>query len=136
MTVWTPGAESELSTSTPGLQILSGKTGEALTRMDAIFLDGDTSEYLQTDANVSARQLCDGLAIYDAASGSQVLIFRKGLIIPGATLVKGTLYVASRTPGGVETLADLTTGDMIIKIGFAVSTTVLDVNIEVTGIIL
>jgi hypothetical protein len=51
-------------------------------------------------------------------------------------LTPGTVYCLSGTPGGICPLADVTTGDDVIILGVALSTTVLDVQINDTGVTL
>jgi hypothetical protein len=51
-----------------------------------------------------------------------------------AVLTKGSAYYLSETPGGIQPVADLTTGENVCQLGIAKSTTVLAVRIVAPGV--
>jgi hypothetical protein len=59
-----------------------------------------------------------------------VTVHKRGAITIGATLTAGTAYYLSDTPGGICPLADLLSGEYVVLLGLAASTTVLNVNIQ------
>ena len=54
----------------------------------------------------------------------------------GATLTAGVAFYLSDTPGGICPVADVGTGEYATVLGFATSTTVLNLKIQESGVAL
>lgn len=112
--------------------------GATITAGQTVYKDATTGKYKLSDCDsaTAADKDCDGIALNGASDGQPLSVVSKGTVTVGGTLVAGTVYVASATAGGIAPLADLTTGDDEIVLGVATSTTVLDLDINVTGVTL
>jgi hypothetical protein len=108
-----------------GDTIAAGKTITVVDRL-AELSDADAS---------AALAATEGIAITPGVDAGFGLIATGGsVILVGATLTVGTLYIASDTPGGIKPIADAVTGDYITLIGTASTATQLDLAINATGI--
>lgn len=102
-----------------------GTAGAAITAGQVVFKDTN-QQYQLADADDVALDEAYGIALNDAASGQPLTVaLSGGNITIGATLTAGTAYYLSGNPGGIAPVADLATGDRVILLGLASSTTVL-----------
>lgn len=114
-------------------EIVRGTAGATITAGQAVYLDtASTGEWLLADsdsATVIARGSAKfGIALNGASDGQPLAIQTGGDITIGATVVAGTAYYLSDTPGGICPIADLATGDYITLIGIATSTAVIKID--------
>jgi hypothetical protein len=121
-----------------GALVAHGTAGAALTAGQVVYLDEATSTYKLSDSNsaTAAVRDVDGIALHAAASGQPIAVHTRGPITIGATLVAGQTYAASETPGGIQPVADLGSGEYPTILGMATSTTVLNVKIQTAGVAL
>ena len=85
------------------------------------------------DASAAVRETV-GVSVNAAAvAGQPVSYIKDGDLAFGAILTKGETYCVSGTPGGICPRADVTTGDDLIIIGVASSTSNLQVGLRDTG---
>jgi hypothetical protein len=63
-------------------------------------------------------------------------VHESGPLTVGATMTAGVAYYLSDTAGGICPVADLATGEYPSVLGIATSTTVLNVNIQTSGVAL
>lgn len=110
--------------------------GATLTQGQPVYLDAATSTYKVSDANGAGAKSCDGVTLNAASAGQPIAVEKGGDLTPGATLVPGTTYCVSETGGLICPQADLTTGDDVIVLGVAKSTTVLSLHPQVPGVTL
>ena len=107
-----------------------GVAGAAITAGQLVYLDATTNTWKLSDANVSATVSdVDGIAVVSTANGGPVtVVTRDEDLTLGGTTAKGTIYIASATPGGVAPAADLTTGwfGVVIAIGKSTTKVVFD----------
>ncbi len=89
---------------------------------------------VDSDSATAEARIPVGIALNSAGANQPVLIQTAGDITIGATLVVGTIYVASDTPGGIHPALDLETGDYVTIIGVAISTSVLRLAITHSGV--
>ena len=61
-------------------------------------------------------------------------VLKSGDLTIGATLTAGTAYYLSDTAGGICPLADVGSGEYVVLIGIAKSTSVLAVDIQYPGV--
>ena len=103
-----------------------------------LYLDGTDGKLkpADNDSATAAVRRAIGIALNGAANGQPLAYLTAGPITIGATLVAGTAYYLSDTPGGICPVADLTTGEYPVLLGLATSTTVLNVSIQEAGVAL
>lgn len=118
-------------------EIEHGKAGATETAGQALYLD-ETDKRLKIADNdgAAAVRKVRGLALNGASNGQPMAIIRRGPVTIGGTLVAGTTYCLSSTPGAICPQADVATGDDVVIIGVALSTTVLNVAIQHPGVTL
>jgi len=120
-----------------GAQTTTGISGATLTAGKPVYLDNTTKTWKLADANGTGEALVpEGISLNGASSGQPVSVLLKGPITIGATLTAGTAYYLSDTPGGICPLADVGSGENVVLIGIAASTTVLNVDIQAPGVTL
>lgn len=119
-----------------GVVVADGTAGTAISAGEAIYFDKTTGKMLLSDANASGAKTCAGIALNSAADGQPVKYQKSGPITVGGTLVAGTVYAVSATAGAIAPLSDITTGDDVIILGVAKSTTVLQLDIQTPGVTL
>lgn len=112
----------------------SGTAGAAITQGQPVYLDAATIKLLPADADLVASADVVGIALNAASTGQPVTYQTSGPITIGATVVVGTAYFASTTAGGVCLESDLASGDFATFLGFATSTTVINVDIKASGV--
>lgn len=117
--------------------IENGFAGAAITAGQVVYRDANNKYQLADNDNASAivRQP-RGVALNGAATNQPLAIIRSGDVTIGATLTAGTAYYLSSTAGGICPLADLASGDDVVLLGLAKSTTVLAVDIQISGVTL
>ena len=120
------GTDAVTSTGTAGATIVAG---------DVLYKDlTDGGELKLTDADAALTAVIAGIAVSGAADKQLVSYQHGGPINPGGALVKGTIYVASVTPGNIAPQADLVSGDFVSILGVAISTTEIQLKINNSGI--
>ena len=84
----------------------------------------------------AAKAKVVGIALNGGAVGQPIAFQISGQINLGATLVVGTTYVSDGTgnPGKIGPEADLGSGDFPTILGIAISTALLELNIQAGGI--
>jgi len=115
----------------------SRNAGASLTAGQAVYLDTSSNTYKLSDADsaTAAARTVTGVALNAASSGQPVAVLTGGLLTVGATVAVGTMYTGSATAGGICPVADLTTGAYPTAIGWAVSTTQINVVINASGVV-
>ncbi|MGE4321930.1 MAG: hypothetical protein AB7E60_02750 [Sphingobium sp.] len=115
-----------------------GVAGAVITAGQIVYLDRATRKYLLADNNSAtlAARSPRGIALNGAASGQPLAVHTGGPITIGATLTAGTAYYLSDTPGGICPVADLASGENAVLLGMSTSTTVLNVDIQNSGVTL
>ncbi|MEQ1956009.1 hypothetical protein [Mesorhizobium sp. CN2-181] len=120
-----------------GAEIEHGIAGATETAGQALYRDAVDSRLKVSDNDgAAAVRKVRGLALNGAANGQPMAIIRRGPVTIGGTLVAGTTYCLSSTPGAICPQADVASGDDVVIIGVALSTSVLNVDIEQTGVTL
>lgn len=118
-----------------GAVVANGTLAGVTTAGQMVYKDAN-GKYALADADsvTAAQRVPAGIALNGGAADQRVAVQTGGDVTIGATLVAGTFYYVSDTPGAICPLADLETGDYIVQVGYAVSTTVLRINIVATGV--
>lgn len=101
-----------------------------------VYLDSTDNEHKAADANASvttARAV--GITMTPGVDAGHGLIAKGGsIILVGTTMVVGTNYYVGPTAGEIIPEGDLTTGDIVTRLGTASTATQLDLSIVSTGI--
>lgn len=115
-----------------------GRAGATLTAGQVIYRAATDAKYklADNDSGTAEVRRPRGIALHGASDNQPLAILRKGDITIGATLVAGTTYCLSSTPGAICPQADLASGDDVVIIGVAKSTSVLAVDIQISGVTL
>lgn len=108
--------------TTDGLAGAVISAGQAVTR-------SVTGRFVLSDNDAPNLKQVDGIALNGAADGQPLRVQTGGDLTLGATLTAGTAYYLSGTPGGICPVGDVTTGDDVILIGIARSTSVIALRI-------
>ena len=110
-----------------GSQVSSGTADIAITQGQSVYLDTTTLTVKLADADALASAPTNvGVSLNAAAAGQPVTYQTTGPITIGATVATGTAYYVSTTAGGICLESDLATGDFPLLLGFATSTTVIN----------
>lgn len=112
----------------------SGIAGATITAGQAVYKDANGKYQLADADGAAALRVPTGIALNGAAVNQPMFVARSGAVTIGATLTAGTAYYLSDDPGGICPLADVTGGDYIVLIGLATSASVLNVDIQATGV--
>jgi hypothetical protein len=116
----------------------TGKAGATVTAGQAVYLDSADTEYklLDADSLPSGGVSSVFMALNGASDGQPITVLQSGDVTLGAVMTAGTTYCAADTPGGIAPQADLTTGDSVIVLGVAKSTSVLAFRPIISGVTL
>ena len=105
-------------TAIAGVAITAGKlVYKSATDQKLYLADGDSA--------VAAARDVVGLAVVSSAAGPTcTYITEDPALVLGGTVVNGTIYVLSATPGGIAPAADLTTGwyTTVVMVGTSTTT--------------
>lgn len=121
-----------------GAVVEQGTAGATITAGQAVYKDSTTGKYALADSNSATAEarVPRGIAMHGASLNQPLAIQRAGPITIGATLTAGVAYYMSDTPGGICPVADIGSGEYATLIGIATSTTVLNVDIQASGVAL
>lgn len=110
--------------------------GAAVTAGQVVYKEAATGliKLADCDSATAEAKVPYGIALNGAAIGQPVAVQISGDITVGGTLVGGTAYYLSDTAGGLRTTPD--TGDLVVLLGLAKSTTVLTLRIQNSGVTL
>lgn len=117
---------------------MNGIAGATIAQGKTLYLDSADGKYKLADcdsATIAARSTV-AIALNAASDGQPITVLEEGPITIGATLTAGTAYYQSPNAGGICPLADVLTGDTVTLIGIASSTTVIEVDIQESGVTL
>jgi hypothetical protein len=116
----------------------SHRAGEALAQGKQVYFDSTAKKWMLADSNsatAEARQ-ASGTALNAAALNQPVAVAKNGSKVTiGATLVPGTDYYLSDTPGGICPIADVGTGEYVCRVGMALSAADLQLDYLYTGVV-
>lgn len=114
-----------------------GTAGATITAGQVVYKAAATGKYGLADSNSGTAEVkvARGIALHGASDGQPLTILTAGDITIGATVVAGTAYYLSETPGGIQPVADLGTEDVVF-LGIAKTTAILEVRIMIPGVTL
>lgn len=121
-----------------GSTVEHGAAGVAITAGQIVYRDPTTKKYLLADSNSAtvAARTPRGFALNGAAANQPLGVLTAGPITVGGTLTAGVAYYLSDTAGGLCPVADVGSGEYSSIMGIATSTTVLNVDIQSSGVAL
>jgi hypothetical protein len=113
----------------------TGTAGAVIAAGDTLYLDGTTLKLAQADSLVKAA--CVGIALNGAATGQPVNYLVAGGINPGCAVVVGTYYcVSDNAAGKIAPNADLGGTAYPTGLGFATTTSRIEVTINASGVVI
>lgn len=121
-----------------GSSVDHGTAGATITAGQVVYKDDATGKYLLADSNSATAEARDpdGFALNSASTNQPLAVLKGGPLTIGGTLTAGVAYYLSDTPGGVCPVADVGSGEYSVLLGMATSTSVLDVDIQPSGVAL
>lgn len=110
--------------------------GASVSAGQPVYKDAADSKHKLADANLSAAAAdVKGIAVTPGVDAGYLFIAVSGsIILVGTTMVVGATYYLSPTAGSIIPEADLATGDRVVRLGTASTTTQLDLDIKNLGI--
>lgn len=123
-----PGADAVFKTNLAGGAIPAGKS---------VYLDPDDDRLKLADNDAVDAQEHDAVGISvnaSAVAGQPVTWIKSGDLAFGAILTKGETYCVGGTAGDIVPRADVTTGDELVILGIASTTSNLKVGVRDTNI--
>lgn len=115
----------------------TGIAGATITAGQTVYKDAADGKFKLADSNAAGLNSVYGIAAHASLSGQPLTVVRDDpAFVPGATLVAGTFYALSETPGGIQPVADLATGETVVMVGIAKSTSVLYLKLVTPGVTL
>lgn len=108
-----------------------GIAGETILAGQAVYENlSDGRIYLASCANVTSATKV-GHALNGAGVGQPVKVHYRGGLESTATIVKGTAYFLSATPGSICPFADLVSGNFVVYMGKGDASSMFGVNPDV-----
>ena len=112
----------------------TGTSGQTITAGQAVYRDATDNKIKLADANSSlAVAAAVGISLHGSAADQPIDWVQGGDIDLGATLVPGTIYVASGTAGGIAPSADIASGWWVTTLGVATSASNLKISVFASG---
>lgn len=110
----------------------SALAGETVAAGKALYISSTTKKFMLADSNSATAEArkATHIALNSASLNQPLVGLRGGDVTIGATLVAGSAYYLSDTPGGICPVADVGAGEYVCMLGLAKSTSVLSVDIQ------
>jgi hypothetical protein len=116
-------------------QMIDGILGATVTAGQTLYLDVTTNTWKLADANASVTTATvGGIAMNGGSSGQPVKVANGGSLNPGFTVVVGTTYVQSATPGAIAPIADIASGYYPTIIGVGITASNLALILKNAGV--
>lgn len=131
---WTGSAWDDLSTVQAASKVINSYTAdEALSARDVLYISAadNVSKALATNTSQSYAM---GLAVASAADTAPVEVQSEGVMTGFTGLTAGArYYLDASTAGAITSTIPTGTGNTVVQIGYAKSTTALHIHIEQMG---
>jgi len=123
-------------TGANGTVVDRGVAGATITQGQTLYKDtSDAGKLKLADADFQATAVLAGIALHGAVADQPIEYAMGGLLDLGTTVVAvGTYYTASATAGGICPVADLASGDYCSGVGWGVTTTRIEIRINVSDV--
>jgi hypothetical protein len=116
---------------------MQGTAGETITAGKAVYLSPTTKKWMLADSDSVTTAARDAVAV--ALTGSSlnqpIVVQKGGDVNPGATMIAGVSYYVSNTAGGICPDADVGTGEEVVLVGIATTTTNLALQFKSSGVV-
>lgn len=119
---------------------VQGIAGETIAQGKAVYKSSSTGKWMLADSNAASAEARGsdvsnvGIALTGSSLNQPIVVHKSGDLTLGATMTAGIPYFLSDAPGGVCPIADVGSGEYVVQIGIATSTTVLAVKPVYTGV--
>lgn len=123
-----------------GAPTKTGVAGAAVAAGEVVYLDtATTGKWQLADSDAASAEARGqtaniGIALNSAAANQPIVVQTGGAVTLGAVLTAGTAYYLSDTPGKICPLTDVTGGDYFVLLGLAASTSVLNLDVQYSGV--
>ena len=108
--------------------------GEAISEGQLVYLDTVSGKYKLAIATAEASANVVGVAVTSAALDGYFLMQSSRNYFAGTTLVAGDPIYLSATAGAICPHADLVSTNYVTLLGHAISTSEIEISLDVTGI--
>lgn len=115
----------------------TGIAGASITAGQTVYKEAATGLFKLADSNSATveQKAIYGVALHAASTGQPLTVVKDDPnFTPGATVVVGTTYWLSETPGGIQPIADLGAGEQICMIGIGKTTSTMVLKLWNTGV--
>lgn len=107
-----------------GMQMMSVEVGEAVTMFQPLYVDS-TGTYSLAQASDTDKDEVAGVCYSTSSAGGTGLLLPQGARVDlGSILTKGVTYCLSTNSGKIAPQSDLTTGDAVVPIFWAETTSI------------
>ena len=107
--------------------------GEAVTPVMPVYQL--TGQYFKADCTTGSKAEVRGITLINGdLNGPSILVPNGSKLNLGAVLTQGLPYYVGATAGTLVPYTDLVSGNYVTRVGFAESSSVLRVDIDITGI--
>jgi hypothetical protein len=117
-----------------GASIVYGTAGETIAAGKVVYL-ASTGLWMLADNNAAAAlRTPGGIALTSSSLNQPIVVCDRGPVAFGAIFTAGLAYYLSATAGGICPVADVTTGMTVSALGIATTTSILNININASGV--
>lgn len=135
---------ADLTITAANVKLVSGPTeqllaGAALTAGQATYKEAATSKAKLSDNDSATAEVrgFNGLALHAASTDQPITVAKNGAVVDlGAILTAGVDYYLSGTPGGICPRADVVSTDDPVRLGMALTTSRLQLDVNDPGVTL
>jgi hypothetical protein len=124
--------DSTMMPSGIGADTASVLSSEALSAGDLvnIYNSTGTAKCRKADASTPGKE-AHGFVLTAVTSGTNATVYFEGTNTQCTGLTPGVLYLSASTPGGVTSTAPTVSGNVVQRVGFAISTTSMNFQSEI-----
>ena len=124
-------AANVLKSNNSATTTASGTAGATITAGQTLYADStDSGKLKPASASALASAAVVGIALHAALDEQPITyVTRDPALVTGATMIVGTVYVASATAGGIAGDVDILTGEFVTVLGVASTATTLNFSV-------
>jgi hypothetical protein len=117
-----------------GAKTANGWAGETIIAGQTLYLDSTTGLLKKADDTTAAKATVVGIALNGGAINQPIAYLTGGGLNPGAAVTVGLAYGITDTAGGIALISERGSGDFNTFLGFATTTSRIEVNIIKAGV--
>jgi hypothetical protein len=110
-----------------------GVAGETIVAGKPLYLHTDGRLKL-ADASTAAKAASVGVSLNGGAAGQPITYVRQGGLNPGGTVLVGTVYGVTDTPGGIGPISERAAPDFVTVLGVGVTASRIALAIQASGV--